>query len=1284
MSVYTVRVEHGRRRPDAEIPESGPVTPPYLHHPSEVSHHKVVIDTHHPDGREKTDWEMDNEARHTAYDMATATMGQHHDNDMVTKADIIHLEAARASARFRHFVLPEDPQEAHRLLTSVQHTAAPINPPETGDYDHNRLHDLVANGGFTSHPWRDSPTHGFMASLDSHVAPGEVHHVSTLTPDHIAAHRASIQHHLLKPGVFQGGWHDTATGDVYLDTSMHHHSENMVRRFAVGNKQKAYYDLGSGQEKFLDPHLDPQKHADPEGWAEKYKKVGTEPAEGYHEYAHLYQQPGSHTVTAGKEDPWYASASDAEIDEHPAAEQIHKDIAMHVTPNGKAIRLVKHTGRMVTAHSLPSGRRIGGITWFGGKHDPENPSTTKGVTHKVVVSGPYRRKGIATAMLAHARATSPGDDIKHTTALTDDGRAWAEKTAMAGGPTSGEIHRGVRLRMNDDEHAHFHALSPEHKAHYLMAKADDKSGGLGMHWTDDHDTAAGFADPDQQGDSHRHPHDVSVMFHGTHPGPEHEYPHGNAPWGRKIWDHEWERETPLNPGAPVKVHSVSWADARTSHIEKGVPLDRQPRAWKHHDFDEPVQRHARRNYDSWRPHARIFGPGKHGEDPRLFEGEHLKDEVRDNIITTLDTYWAPKYGHQWVSWAKVYFTGSEASHWYGNNDFDVLIGIDYDEFRKDTKSTLQNEEIDDLLNKGFRADLNDDVTFAGDTFGRTWYVNPNSYDITRLKPYAAYDVVDDFWAVHPVHVPDDWGPDKFPDSTWHMAEHYADEIDRISHLDPKTRQQYAERLFDHIHTDRQRAFSDRGTGVFDVGNVAEKYLDQRPDHPLALLVEMKNAGKESVAKEASAETSESYAYKHVVAQPAFGGKRYGDSIDHPSQQEIYEAGPNKAMDGAHTFEHQYTHKGTPVAKLRYSVHPDEPQVLNIEGLAVHPDHQKSGLAVRMIDKMQEHAKKHGMKIDHGTYTDQGHAFSRKYMKSDHYDPDLHLPYPEKPTETTGEDFLPHMLDEHEMQQGRKTAHRAWVHYYANIPNGWEHEGLSTTADMAGIIGGADDDTCSACSGSGEQGTGHECYACDGSGTNRDPEVDNANLQNGLLVGRDDARGIKPVEAAVRHAPGADGEPADGIMIALVPPHRVLRSLPLPPDGEHYDNLHITLAYLGKVAEYSKEQVRDLPELIAAWAETQPKLDARIQGSGTFANPGSHVLWAAADIPGGNHMYVSLVDTLKEHGYSPRQDHGWTPHLTLSYEDHHVRFLPKIEPQEFRVREVWCCIRGRWESFPLKG
>jgi GNAT superfamily N-acetyltransferase len=84
---------------------------------------------------------------------------------------------------------------------------------------------------------------------------------------------------------------------------------------------------------------------------------------------------------------------------------------------------------------LPKPRRAGYLSWFGGKIDrkpdgtPDDRSSINGGRiYKTYVSGPHRRKGVASAMLAMARERHPEMEIRHSNALSDDGRAWAEAT----------------------------------------------------------------------------------------------------------------------------------------------------------------------------------------------------------------------------------------------------------------------------------------------------------------------------------------------------------------------------------------------------------------------------------------------------------------------------------------------------------------------------------------------------------------------------------------------------------------------------------------------------------------------------------------------------------------------------------------------------------------------------------------------------------------------------------------------------------------------------------------
>jgi hypothetical protein len=237
------------------------------------------------------------------------------------------------------------------------------------------------------------------------------------------------------------------------------------------------------------------------------------------------------------------------------------------------------------------------------------------------------------------------------------------------------------------------------------------------------------------------------------------------------------------------------------------------------------------------PSQRVF-THTDGLDHRLFdEHEHLFPEVRRYILSTLGAFWMKLYGYRWDEWSKVYFAGSEASEWTsptleGNNDFDVLVGINYGRMRKLVPSVkeMTNEEIQAQVNDQFKR-LNNPNTYimVNDMrvgpLDNTWYNNLDSYDITRIKPYAAYNVSDDKWTVKPAHLPH-WSLDSLPKAdiaTLRAADKYARSVLRLS--EPQRTQQGAA-LFQAWHSDRSRAFSDKGEGWYDLANLREKWLDQ--------------------------------------------------------------------------------------------------------------------------------------------------------------------------------------------------------------------------------------------------------------------------------------------------------------------------------------------------------------------------------------------------------------------------------------------------------------------------
>jgi GNAT superfamily N-acetyltransferase len=306
------------------------------------------------------------------------------------------------------------------------------------------------------------------------------------------------------------------------------------------------------------------------------------------------------------------------------------------------------------------------------------------------------------------------------------------------------------------------------------------------------------------------------------------------------------RPKPGAHGFPMKTEH-EWRTATGDAVEvHGEPIRRQAASTPVPDNHEPYQ-----HKHDWLPHDHFFAPGKKDLDPRLFDdGERMHPEVRQYLMSLLNGFWAPRYGDSWQTWARVYLAGSEASHWYGNGDLDILIGVDYDRAREHAPALarLSDTEIDDRLNDELRQGLNDDHRLLPGPDGHetgpwenTWYVNPGSYDITTLKPYAAYDITRDQWAVEPVQVPDDFGPESLPESTWDVFDALTKLIKAIGELPDGAREREGAALYDYLHADRHSAFGPDGSGLYDPGNAVWKALDKAPGKPLQQLIDWKHA-----------------------------------------------------------------------------------------------------------------------------------------------------------------------------------------------------------------------------------------------------------------------------------------------------------------------------------------------------------------------------------------------------------------------------------------------------------
>lgn len=249
------------------------------------------------------------------------------------------------------------------------------------------------------------------------------------------------------------------------------------------------------------------------------------------------------------------------------------------------------------------------------------------------------------------------------------------------------------------------------------------------------------------------------------------------------------------------------------------------------------------------PSARIFGP-THGLDHRLFEHEHLKPAVRDDLMRKWYEFCEAQGLYDSDEWSIVYFAGSEASEWTsanreGNNDFDILVGVDLHLFASGGYGEARMRRAEQLgwepTQAGIAAGITDKLKSTpgmvdphyrvpGDDsdWDQTWYCNSGSYRIQDIKPYAAYDVTHDRWAVKPPHLPG-WSMKDFPEGPgleefcWGF-EHL---VRATLEMPEPYRHQEGYALWHYVHDERALAFGPQGEGWWDLRNVLEKWLDAK-------------------------------------------------------------------------------------------------------------------------------------------------------------------------------------------------------------------------------------------------------------------------------------------------------------------------------------------------------------------------------------------------------------------------------------------------------------------------
>jgi 2'-5' RNA ligase len=107
-----------------------------------------------------------------------------------------------------------------------------------------------------------------------------------------------------------------------------------------------------------------------------------------------------------------------------------------------------------------------------------------------------------------------------------------------------------------------------------------------------------------------------------------------------------------------------------------------------------------------------------------------------------------------------------------------------------------------------------------------------------------------------------------------------------------------------------------------------------------------------------------------------------------------------------------------------------------------------------------------------------------------------------------------------------------------------------------------------------------------------------------------------------------------------------------PNGEPGEDIHMTVIYLGDIANFTDEQQRTIIGVTAQVAQQHTRISGRMNKLGRFLNDGDeHPLWVSGDFPGLRELHDKLERELREAGIEWEDTHpDWTPHVTIGWID----------------------------------
>jgi 2'-5' RNA ligase len=175
-------------------------------------------------------------------------------------------------------------------------------------------------------------------------------------------------------------------------------------------------------------------------------------------------------------------------------------------------------------------------------------------------------------------------------------------------------------------------------------------------------------------------------------------------------------------------------------------------------------------------------------------------------------------------------------------------------------------------------------------------------------------------------------------------------------------------------------------------------------------------------------------------------------------------------------------------------------------------------------------------------------------------------------------------------------------------------------------------------------------------------------------------------------PGDDGEAVEeiedkdvpkhtGVMIAFFPSPQQQDELSVP-GGEEPEELHLTLAYLGTVGiEVPDTAEAQIIAEVSKWAARVAPVSATLAGIGVFTADVVPVTYASVDAPTLPGIRQDLIERLTVAGLPALATHGYTPHITLAYDDLRNVLIPSMN---LLFTSVVVVFAGQQTAIPLGG